>query len=163
MLNDRYVRANDGRALVVGISNGELSVWTAPTPRDVVMRDHRARDTVWGWSHRRTLQRFARDHVWFAGFGYAEGERIPWRTNIPVVGVARAICLPLWLPGLLFGILPLRLIVRNMQSSAEFLAQRAAEREARELEALAQAASSPIRPSPASPSSTPLPSPAPVA
>ena len=82
------------------------------------------------------IQRFSRDHVWFAGFGYGEGERLPWRSNVTTTGPTRGICLPIWLPALLFAFLPMRLIARNMQSSAEFLAQRAAaealENEARE-------------------------------
>jgi len=136
MVNDRYLRVGNGRAMVAGISNGELALWHAAAPPGDRMTDHRGRDTVWGWSHRRSFQRFSRDHVWFAGFGYGEGERLPWRSNVTTTGPTRGICLPIWLPALLFAFLPMRLIARNMQSSAEFLAQRAAaealENEARE-------------------------------
>jgi hypothetical protein len=149
MMNDRYLRVGNGRAVVVGVSNGELALWHAPAPRELRMTDRRARETVWGWSHRRSFQRFSRDHVWFAGFGYGEGDRLPWRSNVTTTGPARAICLPMWLPALLFGILPMRLIARNMQSSAEFLAQRAA----------AEALENESRQAAASPSSTTLPAP----
>jgi hypothetical protein len=146
MVNDRYLRVGNGRAIVAGISNGELALWHAPAPPGVYMTDHRGRETVWGWSHQRSFQRFSRDHVWFAGFGYGEGERLPWRTNVTTTGPTRGICLPIWLPALLFGFLPMRLIARNMQSSAEFLAQRAAALENESRQAAAASPSSPTMP-----------------
>jgi hypothetical protein len=129
LVSDRYYHAEDGLALVTGVSNGELSVWAAPTRRDVKMSNHRARQAAWGWSQRRTFERVAgRNHVWFAGFAYARADAMPWR-NITLTGRATGVCIPLWFPTLLVGALPFRLIARNMQSSADFLAQRAAEAE----------------------------------
>jgi hypothetical protein len=145
MVNDRYLRVANGHALMLGISNGEMTLWHAPAARETRVSDHRARETSWGWSHRRSFQRFFGDHIWFAGFAYAKGARIPWRSSIATTGPTRAICVPLWFPALLFGVLPMRLIARNMQSSADFLAQRAAaeglKSEARET---APAARSPV-------------------
>jgi hypothetical protein len=157
MVNDRYLRVAHGHALMLGVSNGEVTLWHAPAAPETQVSDHRARETSWGWSYRRSFQRFFNDHIWFAGFAYAQGARMPWRSNIVTTGTTRAICFPLWLPALLFGILPMRLIARNMQSSADFLAQRAAtealENESREAAAAAAA----------SPSSRTLPSPIPAA
>jgi hypothetical protein len=140
-----FYRVGNGPGMMLNCANGELALWHAPTPPGVYMTDHRGRDTVWGWSHQRSFQRFSRDHVWFAGFGYGEGERLPWRSNVTTTGPTRGICLPIWLPALLVGFLPMRLIARNMQSSAEFLAQRAAA-EALENESRAAAIASPSSP-----------------
>jgi hypothetical protein len=128
MVNDRIYHADKGVAMVAGIANGELAVWAGPTREDLELYQHRSRQSTWGQSSRRTFQRIAgRDHVWFAGFGYATAQQLPWR-DVALTGRAFAVCVPLWFFAIVVGALPLRLLVRNMQSSAEFLAQREAEK-----------------------------------
>jgi hypothetical protein len=127
MVSERIYHAEDGRAYVAGMSNGELSLWSGPTDPRFEAHDYRSRQAMWGWSQRRTFQRIAgRDHLWFLGFGYAESEQIPWRT-LPLTGRGFGVCVPIWFLAILFGVMPVRLLARNMQSSQEFLAQRAAE------------------------------------
>jgi hypothetical protein len=127
MVNDRIYRADDGIAMVAGVANGEVAVWAGPTSADLNLYQHRSRQASWGQSSRRTFQRFApRDHMWFAGFGYARSQQIPWR-EVTLTGRGFAVCIPLWVPAILVGALPFRLLARNMQSSEEFLAEREAE------------------------------------
>lgn len=127
LVSDRIYHAEDGLAIVTGVSNGELSVWAGPTRPDLNVYEHRTRQASWGWSARRTFQRIAgRDHLWFAGFGYAQSEYLPWR-GLSLTGTATGVSVPLWFLALIVGVLPVRLLARNMQSSQEFLAQRAAE------------------------------------
>ena len=127
LVSDRLYHAEDGVAMVTGLSNGEVSLWTGPTQSHLKVFEHRSRQASWGWSARRTFQRYAgRDHVWFAGFGYARSEQIPWR-GLALTGRGRGVSVPMWFLAMLFGAMPLRLLARNMQSSQEFLAQRAAE------------------------------------
>ncbi|MDQ3440090.1 MAG: hypothetical protein M3478_07040 [Planctomycetota bacterium] len=129
LVSDRVYHADDGVAMVAGLANGEVAVWAGPTMKDLDLYMHRPRQSNWGQSSRRTFQRYAgRDHVWFAGFGYAKSQRFPWR-DVPLTGRAIAVCVPLWFVALIVGALPLRLLARNMQSSADFLAERAAERQ----------------------------------
>ena len=127
LVSDRFYRAEEGRAVVAMCSNGELSLWRAPTAPHLNLYEHRSRQTSWGWSNRRVFQRVAaKEHFWLLGFGYAEGPAIPWR-GIPVNGRAVGVVVPLWFLGLVTGVMPFRLLARNMQTSQEFLAQRAAE------------------------------------
>lgn len=127
LVSDRIYHAEDGVAIVAGVSNGEMSMWAGPTLPHLDLFEHRSRQASWGASARRTFQRLAgRDHVWFAGFGYARSERFPWR-DVPLTGQARGVSVPMWFLALIVGILPMRLLARNMQSSEEFLAQRSAE------------------------------------
>lgn len=127
LVNDRIYHAENGRAVVAGVSNGEMALYAGPTHPSLQVSQHRARQANWGWSNRRTFQRIAGDdHVWFIGFGYAQSTQLPWR-GATLTGPAVAVCVPLWFPTLLTSFLPLRLLARNMQSSKEFLAQRAAE------------------------------------
>lgn len=130
MVSDRIYHADDGLAIVTGMSNGELSMWAGPTQPHLDLYNHRARQASWGWSSRRTFQRYGgRDHVWFAGFGYARSEQMPWR-GLPLTGRATGVSIPMWFLALIVGVMPCRLLARNMQSSQEFLAQRAAEQAA---------------------------------
>lgn len=127
LVSDRVFRANDGWAVVAGCGNGELSFWAAPTLPHIHEYNYRSRESTWGWSSRRTFQRLrAREQFWLLGFGCAQGESMPWR-GLPLTGKATAVVVPLWFVNLLAGIMPLRLLARNMQSSQEFLAQREAE------------------------------------
>jgi hypothetical protein len=132
LVSDRIYHAEDGVAVVAGVVNGELAVWRGPTHADVNVHEHRSRQANWGWSHRRVFQRVAgRDHVWFLGFGYAESDQAPWR-GMTLTGRAVGVCVPLWFLALVTGVLPMRLLARNMQSSKDFLEQRAAEAAAAE-------------------------------
>ena len=127
LVSDRFYKAEDGLAVVTGLNNGELWFWAGPTQPHVKSSDHRSRQSSWGWSTRRIFQRFAgRDHVWFAGFGYARSDQFPWR-GMTLTGKATGVSIPLWFLAIVFGTMPFRLLARNMQSSEEFLAQRAAE------------------------------------
>lgn len=127
LVSDRIYHADNGRALVAGVTNGEVALWTGPTDVNLKEYRHRARQASWSWGHRRTFQRVAgRDHMWFIGFGYAESERLPWR-GVTLTGKALGVSVPMWFLVLITGVMPLRLLARNMQSSKEFLAQRAAE------------------------------------
>ncbi|MGB7160247.1 MAG: hypothetical protein WBD40_19425 [Tepidisphaeraceae bacterium] len=126
LVSDRVSRANDGWAIVAGCSNGELSFWAAPTEPHIRAYNYRSREATWGWNSRRTFQRLgAREKFSVLGFAYAQAEVMPWR-GLPLTGRATAVVLPLWFLNLLAGIMPLRLLARNMQSSKEFLAQREA-------------------------------------
>ena len=128
LVSDRIYHAEDGVAMVAGVASGELAVWAGPTSEKLDLFQHRSRQATWGQSSRRAFQRYAgRDHVWFAGFGYATPRQLPWR-DVALTGQGIAFCMPLWFPALVVGALPFRLLARNMQSSADFLAQRAAER-----------------------------------
>lgn len=130
MVSDRYLHSNDGKVFVTSVTNGEIAVWTGPTATRQTVNEHRSRGAVLGWSTRRIFQRFASDnYVWLLGFGYGRSEQIPWR-GLELTGSVAGVCIPMWFLGLLFGALPMRLLARNMQSSEEFLAQRAAEAEA---------------------------------
>jgi len=130
MVNDRYYRANDGVAVVAGVANGEVALWGGPTLKDLDLHLYRSRQATWGQSSRRTFQRVTgRNHVWFAGFGFARSEQIPWR-DVPLTGRGFGVSVPLWFFALIVGALPCRLLARNMQSSEEFLAQREAEKAA---------------------------------
>jgi hypothetical protein len=127
LVSERIYRAHDGLALVAGVTNGEMSVWAGPTQPHLDLYERRPRQASWGWSTRRTFQRVAgRDHVWFFGFGYARTEQIPW-PRIPLTGKATGVSIPMWFLALIVGALPFRLLARNMQSSKEFLAERAAQ------------------------------------
>ncbi|HEV2296342.1 MAG TPA: hypothetical protein VGR35_21040 [Tepidisphaeraceae bacterium] len=127
LVSDRIYYAEDGRAIVAGLTNGELTLWTGATHPSFQRYEHRSRQANWGWSHRRTFQRVAGgDYVWFIGFAYAEAEVLPWR-GAALTGRAIGVCMPIWFLVLIFGFMPFRLLARNMQSSQEFLAQRAAE------------------------------------
>lgn len=129
LVSDRFYRADDGVAIVAGLVNGEVAVWAGPTMKDLDLYLHRPRQSTWGQGNQRTFQRNAgRDHFWFAGFGYARSQRLPWR-DVPLTGQATAVCVPLWFVALIVGALPFRLLARNMQSSADFLAERAAEQQ----------------------------------
>ena len=128
MVNDRYYRADDGVAVVAGVANGEVALWGGPTLQNLDLRLYRSRQATWGQTGRRTFQRVTgRNHVWFAGFGFARSEQIPWR-DVPLTGRGFGVSVPLWFFALIVGALPCRLLARNMQSSEEFLAQREAER-----------------------------------
>ena len=128
LVSDRIYHAEDGVAMVARMESGELAVWAGPTSEKLDLYQYRPRQASWGQSSRRAFQRYAgRDHVWFAGFGYATPRQIPWR-DVPLTGRAVAVCVPLWFLALIVGALPFRLLARNMQSSADFLAERAAER-----------------------------------
>jgi len=125
MVSDRFYRAEAGLAVVAGVSHGEVAMWTGPTPEHVQARGHRSRETLWGWNTRRTFQRMgATEHFWLLGFGYAHSHAMPWR-GVPLTGMAVAIVVPIWFPVLLCGAMPARLVMRNMQTSKDFLAQRA--------------------------------------
>ncbi len=129
-VSERIYHAEDGLAVVASAANGELLVWAGPTFPEVNLYHHRTRQASWGWPTRRTFQRIAgRDHVWFAGFGYAHSDQFPWR-SITLTGKARGAAIPMWFLALIVGVMPFRLLARNMQSSKDFLAQRAAESEA---------------------------------
>jgi hypothetical protein len=128
LVSDRIYHAEGGVAMVAGMSSGEVAVWAGPTSDKLDLFQHRSRQASWGQSSRRAFQRFAgREHVWFAGFGYAKPRQIPWR-DVSLTGKGVAFCVPLWFLALIVGALPFRLLARNMQSSADFLAQRAAEK-----------------------------------
>ena len=130
MVNDRFYRADDGVAMVAGVANGEVALWAGPTIKDLDLSLYRSRQSNWGQSSRRTFQRIVgRNHVWFAGFGFARSEQIPWR-DVPLTGRGFGVSAPLWFFALLVGALPCRLLARNMQSSEEFLAEREAEKTA---------------------------------
>lgn len=127
LVSDRLYRANAGWAVVAGCSNGELVVWAAPTLPELREYRHRSRETAWGWSNRNVFRRIgARETFWFLGFGHARGESLPWR-GLALTGDAVAFVVPLWFINLVLGVMPARLLARNMQTSAEFLANRAAE------------------------------------
>ncbi len=127
LVSDRFYRAEEGLAVVAGVSNGEVAVWAGPTLEHVRAREHRSRESAWGWNTRRIFQRVgAKERFWLLGFGYAESDVMPWR-GVPLTGKAVAFVLPLWFPALLVIAMPLRLLARNTQSSKDFLAQRAAE------------------------------------
>jgi len=127
MVSDRFLRVNEGWALVAGCNNGEVVLWAAPTHPHLRDYRHRSRDASWGWSNRQAFVRMrARETFWFLGFAHAEAYTVPWR-DIPVTGKAMGFVVPLWFINLIAAILPLRLLSRNMQTSAEFLAQRTAE------------------------------------
>lgn len=127
LVSERLYRAEDGLAWVVGVTNGEVAVWAGPTDPTVTAHQRRSRQATWGWTHRRTFQRMAgTNHLWFLGFAYGQSERFPWR-GMTLTGPATGVCMPLWFFTLIVAVMPCRLLARNMQSSEEFLAQRAAE------------------------------------
>jgi hypothetical protein len=131
-VSDRLTRARNGHALVCWAMNGEITAWWGPTNPAVATFEHRKRESFGGLRTNRIFERIpATVHFDKFGFALAHLERIPARI-VNSTGPAVGFILPIWSIALVFGILPMRLVIRNTQSSAEWTRQR--EEEARQAE-----------------------------
>lgn len=139
-VNDRLTRARNGHVFVASAASGELSLWFGQTDPSFIVYEHRKREVMQVSRANRIFERFASEvHFDVVGFAYAHLDRVPSRSVLST-GPARGFIVPLWSVALLAVLLPLRLLFRNTQSSAEWTrqreeeAQRAAEMSARDEE-----------------------------
>jgi hypothetical protein len=131
-VSDRLTRVRNGHAIVCWAMNGEITAWLGPTNPALATFEHRKRESFGGLRTNRIFERIpATVHFDKLGFAVAHLERIPTR-SVNSTGPAVGFILPIWSIALVFGILPMRLVIRNTQTSAEWTRQR--EEEAKQAE-----------------------------
>lgn len=145
-VDDILLRQGNGTASVLRSANGELSFWIARTDPSFRYFEHRKREPRHGATANRIFARIP-GNVWFdsAGFAFAELDYLPGR-GLMATGDAVGGIIPIWFFALISVVLPVRLLLRNTQSPAEWARQREAEEAERR--AQEEAAQQPQTPDP---------------